>query len=990
MLLLEVPCGCGPCGCPHRVAPRVLVRPVAVAWLCFAVAAGSFSGVRVQADESISPAARLARGIERLDAGEAESAIDDFDAVTAVKGNDPELVKLRADAFAQRSRALYDLGRFLEAIDSAYFATLEQPEHFDAHFNRGLAYLVRREWDKAIRCFDQALATRKDSAAALSHRGYARTRRGWHGGGLDDQNKAIELDPKLAIAYQRRAAARAVKAAKPADYMEVVKDIEQALTIDPGLAEALCDRAILWRMQGKPDRAAADAEAAVQADPGLARGHFLLGVARLESKDHESAARCFAEAARLDPLDADIAFGLGQAELAREEYAAAEDAFSRTLEINDRHLEAVKGRAAARRKLDRPEEAREDMARARELTKALAPIKSDGRKRSTASSKQPPQPPRFLVESRPVDPALLESARESAGRIDALVAANHTLHGIVPMPRTTDEQFVRRIHLDVVGRIPTLRETNAFLAATDPDKRAKLIDTLLSSDGYASHAFNTWADVLRYRDRPAGDVRAEPFRQWLKQSLAEDKPWNEIVYEMLAAEGHIWDHPATGYLQRDPGMPLDNVNNSIRIFLGTRIGCAQCHDHPFDKWTQRQFYEVAAFVFGTKTRASGGDRRFWMANPNDRLRREYVAIEQEEEDRRRRSYQFDTMLRKNMMIVNDDANQRITLPAGYAYDNGKPGEIIEPRALFGPDMVRRDDETPRQCFARWVTAADNPRFALTIANRLWKQAFGVGQIEPVDDMTDGTVAENPELMAHLELEMKRVGFRMKEFLRILFNSESYQRQASNVERSLGAPYHVPGPVLRRMTAEQAWDSFITLAVANWDYREPPASLYAEAVTVDLDTASAAEVLEAQRRVEQFDRDRREWEKPFLYKGQLLARASELPSPVPPNHFLRIFGQSDRELISASATSGSVPQVLFMYNGPISHMLLETHSTIYDNIVQKRTVSDGVRTVFRTILSREPSVEELQEAVAQVKGDGPAGYGNVVWALVNTREFLFIQ
>lgn len=188
-------------------------------------------------------------------------------------------------------------------------------------------------------------------------------------------------------------------------------------------------------------------------------------------------------------------------------------------------------------------------------------------------------------------------------------------------------------------------------------------------------------------------------------------------------------------------------------------------------------------------------------------------------------------------IVTDDVGRKIHLPKDYAYSDAKPGDAVEPKVLFGPDMKPKPGETPRQTFARWLTAKDNPRFALTIANRLWKEVFGAGQIEPVDDMTDSTVAENPELMTFLEAEMKRLDFDMKEFLRILYNSETYQRQACTDEVPLGAPYHFPGPVLRRMTAEQAWDSFVTLAVAAADYREPPAEIYREAVTVDLNKAS---------------------------------------------------------------------------------------------------------------------------------------------------------
>jgi len=252
------------------------------------------------------------------------------------------------------------------------------------------------------------------------------------------------------------------------------------------------------------------------------------------------------------------------------------------------------------------------------------------------------------------------------------------------------------------------------------------------------------------------------------------------------------------------------------------------------------------------------------------------------------------------------------------------------------------------------------------------------------------VPENPELMKYLEAEMKRLDFDMKEYLRILYNTETYQRQACNEEVPLGTPYHFPGPVLRRMTAEQAWDSFLMLAVAPADYREPQAELYEQAVAVDLSKASAEEVMESCRKRQKLDWYRDKAAEKYKYHGILLGRAAELPSPLPANHFLRMFGQSDRELISASSTSGSVPQVLFMFNGDISHMLLEQNSTIYNNIVKRKSIADRVKAVFLTILSREPDEQELALAMKQVKSDGPEGYGNVVWSLVNTREFMFVQ
>jgi tetratricopeptide (TPR) repeat protein len=873
----------------------------------------------------------------------------------------------------------YAKGEYLPAIDECYFAILEKPDFFAAHFQRGLAYLARHEYDKAIRTFDRALQIDPKSALSLSHRGFAHGGLGRFDACIADQEKAIELDSTLALAYARRGAARAAKS----DPAKARQDIDKALTLDPTLAEALCDRAILKAAKGDLRGAAADADAAIKADSRLARGHFERGVIWMRQGNGAAAAPLLDEAIRLDPRDADAFVARGQLHLAGKNYEPARDDFTTAIGLAPKLAIAYAGRAEAHKRLRDMQAAKADL----EMAKSLQPVDPKTKQRAVTKSELPP---RFELLSTPVDPAKHSAALAAAKKIDALVAANYRQHNVTPMPPVDDPQFVRRIYLDIAGRIPTYKEVTTFLHARDPDKRTKLIDDLLGSDDYALHAFNYWADVFRYRDTLGRDVRGEPWRQWIKQSLAENTPWDDMVREMLTAEGLSWENPATGYLQRDPGMPLDVVNNTVRIFLGTRIGCAQCHNHPFDSWTQRQFYEAAAFMFGTGTRVGGGDKRFFQADPVKRLKAEFASLEQEEEERRQRSYPFDRHVAVNMMVVHDNVAKKLTLPANYAYDDAKPGAAVDPKPLFGPELRPEPGETPRQTFARWLTAPDNPRFALTIANRLWKQAFGIGQIEPEDDMSDATVAENPALMAFLEQQMRNLDFDMKEFLRVIYNTETYQRQAFTGEVAPGTPYHFPGPVLRRMTAEQAWDSILTLAVFPMEYREPPASRYAEAVAVDLEKHSAEDVVDSQRKVQEFDRLRRDMQKPYTYKGNLLARASELPSPLPPNHFLRMFGQSDRELIQASSTWGSVPQVLFMFNGQISHMLLEKNSTIYNKIVRTKSVKDGVAAVFLTILAREPSDEEMAAAIKEVKVDGPAGYGNVVWSLINTREFLFIQ
>lgn len=931
----------------------------------------------LQVDEK-SGRALVARGMVYNGKGDYDNALKDFDVVTNQSGREPEKLANRADAYAERSYTLYQQGKYLDAIDSAYFATLEKGDHIEAHLNRANAYIARRQFDKAINSANRAINADEKSGAAYSMRGLAYAGKGNMDQALKDEDKAIELDPNLAVAFQRRAGVYVVKK----DGARAVQDLDRAIALDPVGVDALCDRAWFYGLQRDMVKAMADLDLAIQKAPKFPKAHIQKGLALLDQGQLDQAIACFDTALGLQPNHAGAHCYRGYALHAKGSFTAAVEEFTKAIGQDPELVMAYSGRNQSYKKLKMHTQASADLAKVKELTPESAAKKPDDKKTDETL-------PRFLVESKPVDPSKKLQMQRSAAEIDRLVASNYTKHSTSANPRTTDEQFLRRIFLDVTGTIPNLAQTRKFLASPDPDKRTVLIDELLSSDGYASHFFNYWADVLRYTDSLNNNVRGEPYRQWIKQSLAENKPWDKFVSELLTSEGLIWKNPATGYVQRDSGMPLDNMNNTVRIFLGTRIGCAQCHDHPFDRWTQKEFYQMAAFTFPTLTSTGGGDIRYWEKNPNDRLQEEYDKIVQEEEDRRNNSYRFDRQLSVNMMIVNDKLDRKMTLPANYAYDNGKAGEVVPPKALFGPSADIRKDEAPRQAFARWLVSKENPRFALAIANRLWKQAFGVGQIEPVDDMMDSTVAENPELMVFLESEMKRLDFNMKEYLRIIYNTQVYQRQACFEEVNPGEPYHFAGPILRRMTAEQAWDSILTLAVAD-EYRELQAESWTAAFDLDLTKISAIELLEAQNKAQQVMAEHNKQRAPYTYKGVLLARASELPSPAPANHFLRMFGQSDRELISASSTTGSVPQVLFMLNGPISHMLLEGNSTIYNNVMKRKTVDDGVETVFLTILNRKPDIDEKKLAAQEISQSGPAGYGNVIWSLINTREFLFIQ
>jgi len=592
------------------------------------------------------------------------------------------------------------------------------------------------------------------------------------------------------------------------------------------------------------------------------------------------------------------------------------------------------------------------------------------------------------VTVKPVNPNVKFQVKASAARIDELVQTGCRQQRVALNPPSSDNEFLRRVYLDVAGTIPTYQQVNRFAGSTSSNKRALLIDELLNSRAYASNFYNYWGDVLRLTDRLQNQVPAAGFNEWIKVSLETNKPYDQFVFEMLASSGKVTEQPAVGYLIRDSGMPLDNMNNTIRVFLGTQIGCAQCHDHPFDRWTQKEFYEIAAFTFGTATRMSARDKMFGRKNVIQTLRGELAKVD----SKSRNGAKYNRMLVGNLFQVRD-TRRRLKLPADYAYDNGKANQIVKPQTLFGDQIAIAANDSPRVAFAKWMTSRDNPRFAKTIANRLWKRVMGVGLIEPEDDIRDDSLASNEPLLKYLTAEMIRLDFDMKEFLRIVLNTETYQRQATTEELALGEPYYFPGPVLRRMTAEQVWDSFITMATLKPDrYQMVPANLQSDLLNLDLSSAEPEDIIRRYDKIKELtgSRAKKNREKDHRYKGLLLVRASELPLPAPADHFLRQFGQSDRELIQGASRDGSVPQVLQMFNGPITHMLLESGSLLHSNVVNRSSLESRVDVIFKSILSRRPTASDMQTALAEIKAKGSAGYGNVIWALVNTREFLFIR
>jgi len=599
-----------------------------------------------------------------------------------------------------------------------------------------------------------------------------------------------------------------------------------------------------------------------------------------------------------------------------------------------------------------------------------------------------PSPP-FKVAK--VDRSRREDVRSAASQIDAIIDRGLEKHGEKPQVALRDDQFARRVYLELGGRIPTYDEAKKFLDAKSDTKRAQLIDDLLESPDYVSHFYNYWADVLRLTERPNGNLFLDPYLAYVKQSIAENKPYDKWVQEMLTADGKVWQNAAAGFQMRDQGMPLPYIDNTVRVFLGKQIGCAQCHDHPFDDWTQKQFYELAAFTAGTQTRISNNDPIFKQGGTNPG---ELIKQAREKAPEGKVSGQFQQLVNANAYWIKF-ANRPLKLPHDYQYSDGKPNDVVKPKVLWGDVPTSASKADLRQQFASWVTHRDNRQFARNIANRIWKKMMGLGVVEPIDDFNDNNKPSDPALLEHLTDEMLRLNFDVREFVRIIANTNAYQRQAMVRENFDIKPFHFAGPVLKRMTAEQIWDSLLTLIAYNqWTFQRPTATDYVANVDLDWSKAQLGDAEAATNRYSQSvfpSHLNTERQKLCGFEGQLLVRASEIPTPLPLGHFLRQFGQSDRESIEGGREVATVPQILAMFNGPITHIMLKKGSVVYDNVV-KAGPQNAVDVLFISVLTRKPSSVDRDLAKDEINHNvrSEVGYGNVLWALLNTREFLFIQ
>ncbi|MFN0079362.1 MAG: DUF1549 and DUF1553 domain-containing protein [Prosthecobacter sp.] len=497
--------------------------------------------------------------------------------------------------------------------------------------------------------------------------------------------------------------------------------------------------------------------------------------------------------------------------------------------------------------------------------------------------------------------------------VDDLVIAKLKTIGIPPSDMADDGTFLRRVTLDITGRLPTAPEMKDFLASKDANKRSVLIDRLLDSPEYAEFFANKWSALLRnQRTQPTFARGSYLFYSWIRDSIADNKPYDQFVREVVTASGELDQQPPVAWYRQVKEMK-QQMEDVAQLFLGTRMQCAQCHHHPFEKWSQQDYYGFAAFFSNVSRKPS--------------------AFAGEE------------------MIFHKRGVAQTT--------NIRTKEAVMPTSLGAAALKLKPEQDPRQALTEWMSQKDNPFFAHTLVNRYWKHFFNRGLVEPEDDMRETNPPVNPELLSALAADFIKGGYDMKQLIRTITNSSTYQLSAIPNAHNAKDRQNFSRYYPKRLNAEVLYDSVNTL--------------------LDVETNFAGQA-----------------------PG---TRAVALPdnSYNQSNYFLSVFGRPD----SSSACEcertqeASLAQSLHLLNAAEIQTQLSRGNGRADALTKdNRPDDDKITDLYHIALSREPNADEVKFAHAHLdkKSAGKTGdeafkgkkeaYEDILWALLNTKEFLF--
>jgi hypothetical protein len=487
-----------------------------------------------------------------------------------------------------------------------------------------------------------------------------------------------------------------------------------------------------------------------------------------------------------------------------------------------------------------------------------------------------------------------------------------------PSPPCDDATFLRRASLDATGTLPAPETVEAFLKDADPDKRRKLVDRLLDSPEYVDAWASRWGELFQNRVERDQDQRGRKgvrgFARWIREQVRENRPWDEVVRGVLTAKGPLSQEPAGGYYLVNR-KPEEIAEAATHAFLGTRIQCAKCHNHPLERFTQDDYYGMAAFFTRVKTDGKNTDegKAVDVGLPARRGRKKAANVSGEK----------------------------------VGIEQPRTHQFLPPKPLDRSSVALEANQDPREALADWVTSKDNRLFSRSIVNRVWKTYFSVGLVEPVDDLRATNPATNEPLLDALCDDLIAHKFDLKHLMRTILNSRTYALSSDPL----------PGNVSDRKFFSHYYP------------RRLPAEVLADAIS------SATGV------PEHFEG----------YADGLLA--IQLPDPKVRSYLLDTFGRPERVTPCACERSGEVtmPQVLHLMNGEAMERRLGADDGRLKGLVKSGASDrDIVNRLFLATLGRLPTDEQWRtiESDLASSGDRESVMRDLLWALVNAKEFLF--
>jgi len=552
--------------------------------------------------------------------------------------------------------------------------------------------------------------------------------------------------------------------------------------------------------------------------------------------------------------------------------------------------------------------------------------------------------------------------------IDAPLFAKLRALRVPPSPACDDATFVRRAFLDTIGALPTPEEVRAFLADTRADKRARLVDTLLARPEWTDYWTLELADLLQNRKERDHDVRGakgvRSFHSWLRSQLAANQPWSEIAKAVLLSRGDTATNPEIGYFVTVIGEKR-NVEESelpdsvAQSFLGTRIGCARCHNHPLERYTQDDFYHLSAFFSNVSLKrnepAKGptqlstvpkeeeeAQKRLAEAEAKYREAQELALLVGEEGGGEEAKKTAKERQQKFAEATKQLAEQRAKPPT---VNQPRTSQRMKPQTLDGTAWEFQPGADAREGFVNWMLDPKNEAFSGAMVNRLWKHFFGVGLVEPVDDLRASNPPSNSELWKLLRTEFVEHGYDLKHLMRLMLTSRAYQLSSESLPANETDTRHFSHYYARRLAAEVLLDGIAAGTGA-----------------------------------------------PTVFPGYPLGlRAVQLPDSSVSSYFLSLFGRSDRVTACACERKGEVtlPQLLHVRNSEDLQKQIAAPNGRLAELVKVPDVNAAVEAMFLATVSRAPREAELAPITAALEKDQrEVVLRDLFWALLNSKEFAF--